>query len=79
MGNVTCNIMARPLTDMRSVAFRLIGSNTSTSMCGMLVFNSENSCCNEHDGCCERFLVGFDGRVDRFEGSKSEGKNDFFF
>lgn len=64
-------MITSPLTVIRSVAFRLIGSNTSTSMCGIFVFSSENSCCNEQDGCV-RFLDGFDGTFDRLDDSNAE-------
>lgn len=66
-------MITRPLTVIRSVAFRLIGSNTSTSMCGIFVFSNENSCCNEQDGC-NRCLDGFDGKLDRFDESNAETK-----
>lgn len=64
--------MTWPFTVIRRVAFRFIGSKTSTSMCGMFVLSRENSCCNEQDGC-ERFLEGFDGKFDRLDESKAEG------
>lgn len=41
----------------------------------MLVFKSENSCCNEQDGC-ERFLDGFAGKLDRFDESNAETKSE---
>lgn len=42
-------------------------------MCGMFVFNSENSCCNEQDGWV-RFLDGFDGTVKRCDDSNARRK-----
>lgn len=65
--------MTSALTVIRSVAVLLIGSNTSTSMCGMFVFNSENSCCNEQDDCV-RLLDGLDGTFNRCDESNAESR-----
>lgn len=48
--------MTWPLADTRIIACRLTGSKTSTSICGIFVLSSENSCCNENFGIILRSL-----------------------